>query len=130
MTTHDRDIVITRKLGVLILCVPVAYLVYLSTVVLRYGSTLCRLYEVIGSSVHGPQARTAAFVMATYKFWWLVPLALGAAVVHFALRPQPSKTHAGLLLLAGCLHAAVMQAFLVEGVFASLLMSTELHGAG
>ena len=118
-STSSNTIAFQKRHCVALLAVPVLYASYVCLTVLFHAPSLQRTLADMGIDEKLPWP--ASLFFATYKFWWLVPVALAFAIIDFARRPEPTARHAAFLLVAFWITGAAMQALANEGSIAPLV---------
>ncbi|HYM59329.1 MAG TPA: hypothetical protein VEZ11_00400 [Thermoanaerobaculia bacterium] len=111
----------SRLTAIVVFCVATAWQVYVVVVTYVTVPTFEKLFSALGADLP-PFTR---FIFASYRWWFLIPVAFIALFVASLRRPQPSSWHFAAIIGGSLLIAFVLHASANVAVFGPMLALTK-----
>ena len=107
----------SRSLLAIILAIGIAWQTYAISVAMRFGPPLAKFTIGLGME---PNPITSAFI-ATYLWWFLIPLVCAAFSIDVVRRKNPPASYATVILIATLSGGFVLQAWTNEAWLTPLI---------
>ena len=123
MTNTKKIIQMEKKHVLIVIYIPILYMLVVCAFALIRVPIFQQMFENLGLADLPSITR---FMLATYRYWVIVPILLSIATVYCALRPNWKAWQAVLLFGTALVLVFVLYAILNEGTLSPMLKIIEM----